>query len=240
LLLLLLSLGKRVKERTHELVDEVYHGTQSAVTLLNDLLQYETIVSGTLKLDIKCIPLKASLNGKFKSLSFLSKKSQITLKILDEIKVSEYSTEDKVSKYLGDDYDSESLFLNVDIFRIDQVIRHLTSNALKFTPPGKSVTVKFHLTTEKPTEISETIYDIDIPDSNLRFKHVGFFKVEVSDSGDGIAPENYDKVKSQFIDYNRNELQGGGGSGLSLWICRYIVDVHSGSIGIHSSLNIYQ
>jgi len=39
---------------------------------------------------------------------------------------------------------------------------------------------------------------------------VGVFRVEVSDTGAGIAFEDQHKVFGEFIQFNRNALQGGG------------------------------
>jgi signal transduction histidine kinase len=38
----------------------------------------------------------------------------------------------------------------------------------------------------------------------------GFFRVEVTDCGAGIAIENQDKVFREFSQFDRNKLQGGG------------------------------
>ena len=38
----------------------------------------------------------------------------------------------------------------------------------------------------------------------------GLLRVEVIDSGAGIAVEDQKKVFGQFAQFNRNELQGGG------------------------------
>lgn len=39
---------------------------------------------------------------------------------------------------------------------------------------------------------------------------VGVFRLEVADSGAGIAEEDRKKVFGEFAQFNRNELQGGG------------------------------
>jgi len=74
----------------------------------------------------------------------------------------------------------------------------------------------------------------------------GVLRVEVTDSGAGIDPEDHNKVFGEFSQFNRNELQGGGkdvviclsfcdcaevsftpgGSGLGLWISRRIIHMH--------------
>ena len=51
----------------------------------------------------------------------------------------------------------------------------------------------------------------------------------------GIAIENQPRVFNEFAQFNRNTLQGGGGSGLGLWICRNLATLHGGEMVISSS-----
>jgi len=46
----------------------------------------------------------------------------------------------------------------------------------------------------------------------------------------GIAVENQSKLFHEFTQFNRNQLQGGGGSGLGLWICKNLTALHGGAI----------
>jgi len=63
---------------------------------------------------------------------------------------------------------------------------------------------------------------------------IGVLRVEVMDSGVGIGPENHHRVFGEFSQFKRNEHQGGGGSGLGLWISKQIVEIHKGKIGFES------
>jgi hypothetical protein len=65
-------------------------------------------------------------------------------------------------------------------------------------------------------------------------KLAGSLIVEVTDNGAGIAPENTGKVFGEFSQFEKNKLQGGGGSGLGLWISRRIMHLHGGSLNFHS------
>jgi signal transduction histidine kinase len=46
----------------------------------------------------------------------------------------------------------------------------------------------------------------------------------------GIAIENQPKMFHEFTQFDRNNLQGGGGSGLGLWICKNLAELHGGRI----------
>jgi len=57
--------------------------------------------------------------------------------------------------------------------------------------------------------------------------------IEIKDTGSGIKQEHLEKVfgSGQF---NAHALQGGGGNGLGLWICKEIIKQHKGNISISS------
>ena len=58
--------------------------------------------------------------------------------------------------------------------------------------------------------------------------------VEVQDSGVGISVENQKRLFNEVVQFHAKAHQGGGGSGLGLWISKKIVDMHGGSIGVRS------
>jgi CheY-like chemotaxis protein len=58
--------------------------------------------------------------------------------------------------------------------------------------------------------------------------------VKVNDTGVGIKGHNKDKLFQQFQQFDKNQLQSGGGSGLGLWISHFIVDCHGGNLQFES------
>ncbi len=54
-------------------------------------------------------------------------------------------------------------------------------------------------------------------------------RVTIADSGHGIAPENLARIFEPFFTTKKD-----AGTGLGLWVCRQIVDKHSGSIRVRS------
>jgi signal transduction histidine kinase len=98
--------------------------------------------------------------------------------------------------------------VRADPLRLRQVVRNLLANAIKFTDDG-SVTVRC-------TEAGPVI------------------RVEIADTGIGIAPE---EVELLFQPFQRREERGGRhrpGTGLGLAICRRLVDAMGGEIGVDS------
>ena len=53
-------------------------------------------------------------------------------------------------------------------------------------------------------------------------------------SGAGISEENQKKLFNEIVQFNPEKLQGGGGSGFGLFICKGIVDLHNGAIRVTS------
>jgi signal transduction histidine kinase/CheY-like chemotaxis protein/PAS domain-containing protein len=99
-----------------------------------------------------------------------------------------------------------------DAWRIQQILVNLLSNALKFTSAG-SVEVHVRVLTESAGG------------DKLRF--------EVSDSGPGIRLEDQDKIFARFVQLP-HASNGQRGAGLGLTICRDLVDLMGGEIGVAS------
>ena len=60
---------------------------------------------------------------------------------------------------------------------------------------------------------------------------------EVTDRGCGIPEEVRGKIFTEFFQFDPDRLQGGGGSGLGLWLSREIVLRHGGDIRFRAGLN---
>ncbi|MCL2230612.1 MAG: ATP-binding protein, partial [Treponema sp.] len=100
--------------------------------------------------------------------------------------------------------------------RIIQVITNLLTNAVKFTPEQGSIWLNaYH---EKEEDGICTI------------------KLEVKDTGIGIAPEHHDRLFSSFEQAESSTSRKFGGTGLGLAICKHIVELMSGYIWIESDL----
>ena len=104
--------------------------------------------------------------------------------------------------------------VEIDEYKMNQVIRNLVSNAIKFSPPYSEV--RICVRKARDAEGREAV------------------RLEVTDSGPGISEENQKKLFNEVVQFNPGELQGGGGSGLGLWIAKRIMDMHEGVIGIES------
>ena len=64
---------------------------------------------------------------------------------------------------------------------------------------------------------------------------IGELVIEVRDSGAGISEENQRRLFKEVVQFNPELLQNGGGSGLGMCISKGIMDMHGGSISVHSA-----
>ncbi len=97
----------------------------------------------------------------------------------------------------------------VDARAVKQILINLLGNAVKFTPAGGSVTVEAKLTEDDGIALT------------------------VADTGIGIAEENLERVFEPFWQADAG-IRRSEGSGLGLNICRKLIDLHGGSIGVVS------
>jgi signal transduction histidine kinase/DNA-binding response OmpR family regulator len=99
----------------------------------------------------------------------------------------------------------------VDPDRIVQALVNLLSNAVKFAPAGSTVTVSV-------TGSEHTI------------------TVVVADQGEGIAPENLNRLFRKFQQVDSSSSRRKGGTGLGLAITKALVEQHGGRITVASEL----
>jgi len=102
-----------------------------------------------------------------------------------------------------DDGSTEAL---IDEDRLNQAVSNLVSNAIRFTPRGKSVSVSVRTTGRA-------------------------IRISVSDSGPGIPEDQLGHIFERFW---RGEAHSNGGAGLGLAIVRGIAEAHGGGVSVRS------
>jgi CheY-like chemotaxis protein/anti-sigma regulatory factor (Ser/Thr protein kinase) len=96
-----------------------------------------------------------------------------------------------------------------DAGRLQQVLWNLLTNAVKFTARGGRIHVMLH-------------------------REDSVVKIEVADTGKGIAPEFIDRVFDRFTQHESTNARRTGGLGLGLAIVKHLVELHGGSVEVHS------
>ena len=110
-------------------------------------------------------------------------------------------------------YDTQSTAFRFDKQRIVQVLINILSNAIKFTPEQKSITLRIY-----DTQIQSKLHGACAA--------VG---LDVLDNGCGIPESELEHVFDKFAQSSTTKT-GAGGTGLGLAISRQIANAHGGEI----------
>jgi signal transduction histidine kinase/ActR/RegA family two-component response regulator len=99
-----------------------------------------------------------------------------------------------------------------DSKHVHQIVINLTSNAVKYTPKGGSVTLGVEVVVDK-------------------------IKISVCDSGVGIPPHKLEKLFQRFERGEDAYSRGQEGTGIGLNLTRHLVELNGGRIGVQSDVN---
>lgn len=106
-------------------------------------------------------------------------------------------------------YPTDSLVVEIDTDKLNQVIDNIISNALKYSPEGGLITFK-----------AKVIGD--------------FIEVSIRDQGLGIPKSNLEKVFERFYRVDKARTRKMGGTGLGLAIAKEMIGAHNGEIWAES------
>lgn len=101
--------------------------------------------------------------------------------------------------------------ITADITLLDRAMLNLLSNAIKFTPPGGTVSV-------------------------IAKAESGYLEISVTDTGMGIPKDEIDNMFTKFFRTTQAKEGAIQGTGLGLSITKSIIEAHSGTIEVESTL----
>lgn len=99
-----------------------------------------------------------------------------------------------------------------DINLLEQAFSNIIQNAIKYTPEGGTVTIS--------TEDNDH-----------------FVQISISDSGIGIPEKDIPHIFERFYRVDKERSRKLGGTGLGLSIAKWIIDSHSGTISVDSTVD---
>ena len=99
--------------------------------------------------------------------------------------------------------------VSVDAVQIQQVLINLVENAVKFSSPAS------------PIRIVASVRDQEL-------------EVSVTNKGQGIPPDELDKIFERFYRLESGQSSRQPGTGLGLAICKGIIEAHGGRISVRS------
>ncbi|KAJ1438103.1 histidine kinase-like ATPase [Ochromonadaceae sp. CCMP2298] len=201
---------------------DVLDNTEAAVDVLNDLLNYDKIESGTLQLEFSMVPVWNVLQRTFKTFVLQAREKEIVFQLQGEMFGAD------ASLLVGD---LGNLHCVGDETRITQVLRNLISNSLKFTEKTGAVTV---LAEYLPVGLPNAVIPPAPRLLGVACARAGAVRITVEDDGAGLSPAQLSDICKEGVQFNANTLQAGGGSGLGLFIGKGIAEQHGGTMRVSS------
>jgi NtrC-family two-component system sensor histidine kinase KinB len=193
----LLLLGEEaggLTPRQREMLESALFGCEELGSTIDELLDVTRIEAGQLRLDLAPVDLTAILAGVVRSLQPRFDDAQVQVQVIHE---------------------RESAVVRGDAARLGTVLTNLLTNALKYSPPGGTVSVRL------------------ASGQNAGATDAKMLRVAVTDQGPGVPAEFRERVFEKFfrVEHQRSGgLNGVRGTGIGLYLCREIIKAHGGSI----------
>jgi CheY-like chemotaxis protein/anti-sigma regulatory factor (Ser/Thr protein kinase) len=169
-------------------LEVIDRNAQVQAQLIEDLLDISRIISGKLRLDVRSINPAGPIEAAVASIAHGAEARQIGIRTI---------------------LDPTATPVAADSARLQQIVWNMLSNAVKFTPPGGSITVQLA-------------------------RDGGQGRISVADTGQGIKAEFLPYVFDRFRQADASTTRRHGGLGLGLSIVRQLVDLHGGTIEVQS------
>ena len=179
-------------EKQQEYLHLIQQSGKHLLTLINNILEFSDVESGKHLLNIQQVAITKLAKESIQLLQKNAIAKDITLR--DETKI-----------------ESDRDYFSVDQARFKEVLFHILSNAIKFTPQGGEVILRV-----------------------WREQRQIVFQVE--DTGIGIAPEQIPSLFEKFKQIEDFRQRVHGGTGLGLALSKKLIELHGGAIEVESAL----
>ena len=184
----ILSSGDLTGDEQKNALDAIFRNARSQSQLIDDLLDTSRLIGGNVHLELSPTEIAPLIEAAVDVArpSAVAKRISITTDLRADVAT-----------------------ITCDSQRLQQMVWNLLTNAVKFTPPGGSISVVY-----------------DRTDSGI--------EIVVSDSGNGIAPEFLPHVFDRFRQADSSSTRSHDGLGLGLAIVRHLAELHGGSVSVAS------
>jgi len=186
----LMSENKDLDKEQVEYAEVIQSAGQGLLSLIDEILDLSKIESGKMELELRSVTLKEISHDLRSLFEPVAKEKGLSLQLVIDPSAPELIVTDKL--------------------RLEQILKNLLSNALKFTTKG-SITL-----------------NVTQPE-NLRL-----IQFSVKDTGIGIAKENHHQVFEAFQQADGSTRRKFGGTGLGLSISRELAKLLGGEITLIS------
>jgi signal transduction histidine kinase len=186
------DVGASLGDQQREFLNIIRSSSEFMLRLVNDLLDIAQIEAGQLRLDLQPTDLVALVRHNIALNRVLAAKKHIEIQLSDEPLPR----------------------LPLDASKIEQVLNNLIGNAIKFSSPHTTITVRV----TRPANDSTSVL------------------LAVQDQGPGIPPNELDKLFKPFQRTSVKSPTGEKSTGLGLTIVKKIVEGHNGKIWVESQV----
>lgn len=183
----MLSLGELDAAATRYAIEMIERSARAQAGLIDDILDLSRIVSGKLALQTELVDVREVLHT--------------------AIDMTRSSAESK-GLAVTSETPAQPVMVAGDATRLQQIFRHLLSNAVKFTDHGG---ISVHTAIE--------------PDS---------VRIAIRDTGRGISPSFLPHLFEPFRQADGSSTRARGGLGLGLAIVRHLTEQHGGTVTVSS------
>jgi signal transduction histidine kinase len=197
----------QLNEKQGDRMEKIHRNGSQLLELISDILDLNKIESGKLKLETAFFQIES-----------------VVKTVVDGYR------QEIAAKGLTVDVDvpPDLQPLYADPRRVQQIIKNLVDNAVKFTHEGQiSVQVE-------PLAVRKGLAD------KLTLPTIGWLRdgdwllVRVTDTGIGIAPENQARIFEEFSQVDGSHTREFQGTGLGLAIAKKLTGMHTGTIWVRS------
>jgi signal transduction histidine kinase/ligand-binding sensor domain-containing protein/CheY-like chemotaxis protein len=181
-------------EQKKELTSLIVKNSNTLLNLIDDIIDIAKIETGQIKINTRKYAINKILNELYIEFSNLT-----------------YENKDLIIR-VDEDLFINALEINVDPYRLQQVLQNLLNNAIKFTEKG-SIEFGYKINTSK--------------------NEIYYF---VKDSGIGLDKNQQENIFSRFTKVEHNKQKMYRGAGLGLTISKNIIELMGGKIGVKSKI----
>lgn len=209
------------RQATGEYAAMLYESSASMLDLVNDLLDVAKLETGKFDIDKKPMQIRDILQEQMSLFDTQARNATIALKL-----------------FIADGIQT---VVSADAKRISQVLKNLVSNALHYTTAGGTVTIEC-FEHKAGTAITTEAIALGIPwvSDHMLSETTGVpnsIVFAVTDTGEGIAAENFEKIFNKFSQFASSARQSNhDGTGLGLVIVKGIIEGHGGKIELGSTV----
>ncbi|MEO5363716.1 MAG: response regulator [Magnetococcus sp. DMHC-8] len=202
-----LALQSELTPKTRDYLSKIRDASRALLHIINDILDFSKMDAGRMKLE--AVPFQ--LADLFDHLAKLFRKQ----------------AEDKgLALLLEVDPDCRGSWL-ADVFRVEQILINLISNAIKFTEKGRVAC--------RVRRVAAPVALLSRPVANPSgTRSCCWFEFAVRDTGIGLTVDQQDHLFNPFMQADSSTTRRHGGTGLGLSICKRIVEAMGGQIRVES------